>query len=189
MRDIKELANSLIEIGVIQRDSSLQDWAWVVRLSQSCERAWNQSGRQAARALAQESTDLPTLRRGLLDGNELVRTKVLHLLSLWNPSEVIKDLNRALEKDPCPVVRHEAAYFLGMTHDIAAVEPLTISMVNDENELVRHEAAEAIGELGLSAGIPRLAEAHLDASDLVRKTAEIAMENIRLSQQSNDVSP
>jgi HEAT repeat protein len=152
----------------------LDDWSWVVTLAQSCERIWNDHGRGQAKVFAKEKAELSTLRRGLQESTELERTKILYIMSLWDSPEVVNDLSVALQFDPCPVVRHEAAYFLGLTHDTAAIEPLGRSMLKDEDELVRHEAAEAIGELGLSEGLLWLERGRTDDSQLVRRTVAIA---------------
>jgi HEAT repeat protein len=157
------------------------EWHWVVRLAQSCERLWNERGRGAAKEFARKNIELNVLRHALLHGSELVRTKVLHLMSLWNSPEVLSDLSHALRNDPCPVVRHEAAYFLGLTHELGALEALGFSMLNDCDEIVRHESAEAIGELGLAEGLPWLERAQVDESQLVRRTVEIAQSHIQLS--------
>ena len=158
-----------------------QHWIAIVSLAQTCERIWNDSGRNAATHFALKNTDLATLRAALQEGDELVRTKALHLMSFWPSEEVISDLSVALQCDPCPVVRHEAAYFLGITHEPNALTALGNSMLTDGDELVRHEAAEAIGELGIVEGLFWLNKARTDSSALVRKTVQIAETYIQSS--------
>jgi HEAT repeat protein len=68
-----------------------------------------------------------------------------------------------------------------MTHHVSAIDGLGGSMLSDRDELVRHEAAEALGEIGLAEALPWLEQARGDASSLVRRTVEIAENNIQLN--------
>jgi deoxyhypusine monooxygenase len=107
-------------------------------------------------------------------------------MSLLPPATVTEDFSLVLQSDECPVVRHEAAYYLGTTHSERAVKALGESMLNDPDELVRHEAAEALGELGLPSGEAWLRHASADPSSLVRRTVEIALQHIAL--KSSDLN-
>jgi HEAT repeat protein len=163
------------------------DWSWVIKAAQTCENLWNQNGRASAKSFAEGSVSLPALRTALVEGNSLVRTKTLHIMSLLNPLLVLEDINSILRTDPCPVVRHEAAYFLGTMRNQEAVQSLGEALLHDNDELVRHEAAEAIGEIGLATGLEWLKKSYADSSELVRRTVEIAELHITLNQNgAND---
>jgi HEAT repeat protein len=151
---------------------------WVVEVAQKCEEIWNDSGRTAARRFAEENTALGDLRRSLTNGNSLERTKALYLMSLWEPSIVLEDFWTTLNTDSCPIVRHEAAYFLGTMRTQQAIDYLGQALLTDTDELVRHEAAEAIGEIGSELGLSWLQEAARDQSPLVVQTVNIAVNHI-----------
>lgn len=105
-------------------------------------------------------------------------------MSLLEPSEVIDDFNSVLKFDSCPIVRHEAAYFLGTSQFKGAVDCLGEALIGDGEELVRHEAAEALGELGIKSGQRWLDKASHDPSELVRRTVEIAIAHINSKNSS-----
>jgi HEAT repeat protein len=153
------------------------------RIALRCEQIWNERGKTAACEYANQNTNLESLREGLASGDELTRTKVVYLLSLLEPKEVALELQHVLRFDECPIVRHEAAYFIGTMHFAEATEALGRSLMEDTNELVRHESAEALGELGLQAGLPWLKKAANDPSPLVRRTIEIAERHIALKTE------
>lgn len=155
------------------------------RLALRCEQLWNESGKLSASNFARQTADLHSLREGLRVGDSLTRTKIVYLLSLLKPSDVSHDLAEVLRADDCPVVRHEAAYFLGTMHFDGAVDSLGKSLLRDPHELVRHEAAEALGELGSENGLVWLERATSDPSPLVRRTIEIAVRHIALKSNSS----
>ncbi|HKU73789.1 MAG TPA: HEAT repeat domain-containing protein [Pyrinomonadaceae bacterium] len=181
MHELSESTPRNNDLGLEKLTAMCVDWSWIVSLAQRCESIWNKSGRDAAKQFATSEITVEVLRKALAAGDALVRTKVLHMMSLWKSNEVLADLTAALRSDPCPIVRHEAAYFLGITRDPAAISALGHSLINDADELVRHEAAEALGETGLKEGLIWLEQARTDVSPLVRKTVEIAETYIGLS--------
>jgi|SRR5579864_3317627 HEAT repeat protein len=148
-------------------------------IAEECERIGSIQGVSAARKLAESHTHLGRLRSALRCKSGVVRRKVMYLLCIHEPEQVLGDIALVLANDPCPVVRHEAAFFLGALKLHGAVTHLEKALLNDEEEIVRHEAAEALGDLGDIDALPALERALQDHSFVVRRTVEMAIEQLR----------
>lgn len=112
-------------------------------------------------------------------GNEIVRRKCLGLMIYFDQVDAANELVRVLLYDKCPVVRHEAAYFLSVLKYSETVPALIQALQNDPEDLVRHEAAEALGDMHADSARPALAAALSDSSDVVTRTARIALSQLQ----------
>lgn len=81
-----------------------------------------------------------------------------------------------LRHDADPIVRHEAAFWLGELGDPKATEALAAALMNDRSPIVRHECAEALGWIPTEASKNALQKALDDADEVVRKTAKISLD-------------
>jgi len=142
-----------------------------------CQRIAEESGVIASRRRVRDLVTFKDIRTALTHEDSGIRIKALHLLSIWHTTDARDAIASALLSDSCPIVRHEAAFFLTSFRDAAAMNSLAIAARTDAEELVRHEAAEALGELGLPDVGQLLGETSTDASALVRTTARIAAQN------------
>ena len=86
-------------------------------------------------------------------------------------------LRSVLQKDPSPVIRHEAAFKLGSSKSKKAVKPLIESIINDPSDLVRHESLEALGDLGIKTKevIELLSRYKKHKNEFIRDTAHMAL--------------
>src|ERR1051326_1259942 len=135
MHELSESTPQNNDIGMGELTAMCVNWSWIVSLAQCCEDVWNTSGRDAAKQFATSNITVEVLREALTGGDSLVRTKVLHIMSLWKSNEVWANLIGALRSDPCPIVRHYAAFFLGITPHRAAISALGHSLINDADDL------------------------------------------------------
>jgi len=92
--------------------------------------------------------------------------------------QAVPSLCRPLQKDPSPLVRHEAAFALGQLGFKSAVPALLEAMKNDESVLVRHECAVALGSIGDERSRNGLVEALDDPNEDVRLSAECALADL-----------
>ena len=157
-------------------------WAEIVQLAERAERAHERDGRVAARELVLPSVSYEAVVQAARSGNELTRRKSLGLLHCWNAVAAAQELVRVLRHDSCPVVRHEAAYYLATLRRPETIGALTTALREDPVELVRHEAAEALGDMGAVDAIPALREALNDESQIVVRTVRIALQQLSESQ-------
>ena len=157
------------------------DYRDLLALADECAQVASINGIFQARKLAESNTHLDRLRSALQCGSGTVRRKVMYLLCIYEAEQVIGDIASVLTNDPCPIVRHEAAFFLGALKTHEAVAALERALLTDEEEIVRHEAAEALGDLGDRDALPALEQALQDQSFVVRRTAEMAIEQLRLA--------
>jgi deoxyhypusine monooxygenase len=155
-----------------------------VTLAHDCELMWNDRGRTNARGYALMNVGIADLIDTLGSSDRLLRVKALFVLSFFETSLIIEAVKNTLKNDECPIVRHEAAYFLGNMQCQEAIDCLGEALINDQNEIVRHEAAEALGEIGTAAAIFWLQKAKLDPSNIVRDTVLIA-ESLVKSRNEN----
>ena len=81
-----------------------------------------------------------------------------------------------LRSDSDPIVRHEAAFWLGEMGDPEATQALAEAAVKDTSPLVRHECVEALGWIPTEASKKALQKALQDRDEAVRKTAEISLD-------------
>ena len=112
-------------------------------------------------------------------GNEIVRRKCLGLMIYFDQGDAANELVHVLIHDSCPVVRHEAAYYLSVLKRSETVPALIQALQNDPEDLVRHEAAEALGDMHAEAARFALATALSDSSDVVVRTAKIALSQLQ----------
>lgn len=154
--------------------------SWIIDLAEECELACDLNGKAVALAIAKSRTDMTRLRDALRSGDSLTRRKSMHVMSLWPADEILFDLCEVLRTDTCPIVRHEAAYYLASLKTIEAADALIDALFHDRNALVRHEAAEALGDLGEPSILEALERASTDEDDIVRRTVAIAIAQIRL---------
>ena len=82
---------------------------------------------------------------------------------------------RCLKQDPDPVVRHEAAFWLGELGDKDATDALADAALHDRSPLVRHESVEALGWIPTTASRNALEKALNDGDENVRNTAVISL--------------
>lgn len=162
-----------------QRDSSP-----VLEVAHKAELLYEAAGKIAARNLVLSCLDFDSVLAGVQSGDELTRRKSLSLLEFWDAGRAAAELVRVLRFDPCPIVRHEAAYFLATLKRAETVAPLIEALLNDGNELVRHEAAEALGDMGATTAISALEQVVLkDASEVVVRTARISIQQLSFIRQ------
>src|SRR5438876_11280970 len=83
-------------------------------------------------------------------------------------------LARALQEDPSPLVRHEAAFALGQLELKSAVPALLQAMSRGVSALVRHESAVALGSIGDERGLGGRIWRVADSDDRVRVSAGVA---------------
>lgn len=152
---------------------------WVYKLARDCEALCTSSGRTAAEAAARGRVAFDELDLVYQTTGASTRRQVLHLLSLLPCDESLPRICAALARDKCPIVRHEAAYYLGQLRDHRGVNPLVAAMRCDPDALVRHEAAEALGDMGATQAYDALAEACGDPSEVVRRTAAMARHQLK----------
>ncbi len=112
---------------------------------------------------------------------------IFHLL-FDDSNKSIDILNKVLEKDPSPIVRHEAAYILGEKENKLAVKPLIDAIESDTHKIVIHEAALALANLG-KLGYPeseKILQHLLDHPDGdVADTAQIAIQRLQMKLNSS----
>jgi deoxyhypusine monooxygenase len=104
------------------------------------------------------------------------RIYALRALAKGGSSTRITDLIRVLTEDPEPVVRHEAAFWLGEVGTSQAVDALIHALQNDNSPLVRHESAEALGWIPTEQSRQALQKALADPDETVRNTARISLD-------------
>ncbi len=75
-------------------------------------------------------------------------------------------------------VRVRAAAVVGTLHERTGLAALETALAGDANPEVRRNAAWALGELGDASARPALTAALIDASGLVRKTAQTALSRL-----------
>src|SRR4051794_35771167 len=97
---------------VIQFDSiaTPSDDSSVLEVAHKAELLYEAAGKIAARELVLSCLDFEFVLETVRSGNELSRRKSLSLLEFWDADLAAAELVRVLRSDPCPVVRHEAAY-------------------------------------------------------------------------------
>ncbi|MBI4021465.1 MAG: HEAT repeat domain-containing protein [Candidatus Aenigmarchaeota archaeon] len=104
------------------------------------------------------------------------RIYALKLLGSEGGSDRVRQaIIAALHHDPDPIVRHEAAFWLGELGDPEATDALAHALRNDPASIVRHEAAEALGWIPTTASRRALEAALQDPDQVVRKTAQISL--------------
>ena len=108
-------------------------------------------------------------------------------MTVLRPRKVIDELATILRRDTCPVVRHEAAYFLGTLKRRQVIAPLCDALAKDPDTLVQHEAAEALGDLGFAEAKLALENAKCSKSRAVRFTAQIALVQIGSAHSQGSV--
>lgn len=115
---------------------------------------------------------------------------IFHLL-FDESDEAIKILDRTLQNDPSPIVRHEAAYILGEKDNKLCVEPLIRAIQNDNHKIVIHESLLALANLG-KIGFPESEEIirsqQLNVDPDVVDTAEIALQRFRMKMDNETIS-
>ena len=152
--------------------------ARVVELAELAEATVEDFGKAAAREIVISALIFSVVLDAVRDGDELTRRKALGLLHYWDPARAACELVTALHSDPCPVVRHEAAYYLATLKRPETIAALEAALRNDPIDLVRHEAAEALGDMGAASAIAALRAAMDDPSDVVARTARISIQQL-----------
>jgi HEAT repeat protein len=153
-------------------------WSRIRDIAERAEAVYEAHGRAAAREIVLSAIGYEVVRDAVHNGDELTRRKSLALLYCWDAKLAAQHLVHVLRSDPCPVVRHEAAYYLGLLNQPETLEPMMTSLREDSAELVRHELAEALGDMGAVAAIPAIQAALSDTSDIVSRTARIALQQL-----------
>jgi HEAT repeat protein len=87
-------------------------------------------------------------------------------------------LRSVLQKDPSPLVRHEAAFAIGCVGDNACLPVLRGALTSDKSFLVRHEVAMALSELGGKPEIEILRSGLADRSREVVISCRVAIQRI-----------
>jgi len=100
------------------------------------------------------------------------------MLADMKREDAIPALASALQEDPSPLVRHEAAFAMGQLEFKSAVPSLLEAMAKDESVLVRHESAVALGSIGDERARPGLISALEDIDEDVRLSAEVALADL-----------
>lgn len=108
----------------------------------------------------------------------VLRIHAVCMLADIKNEQAVPSLCRPLQKDPSPLVRHEAAFALGQLGFKSAVPALLEAMKNDESVLVRHECAVALGSIGDERSRNGLVEALDDPNEDVRLSAECALADL-----------
>ena len=105
-----------------------------------------------------------------------IRLYCLKLLGREGGGETVRQaLISALQHDESPVVRHEAAFWLGELGDREATAALAHASQRDPAPLVRHESLEALGWIPTEESRAALETALHDPDETVRKTAAISL--------------
>jgi HEAT repeat protein len=151
------------------------DVALIVELAELAEATYDTKGKEATRNLVVTTVSYDAVRSAIRLGDELTRRKSLGLLHYFDPKIAARELVDALRGDPCPIVRHEAAYYLATLKRPETVQPLIEALRTDPVDLVRHEAAEALGDMGATYALSALNQALNDSSDTVVRTVRIAI--------------
>ncbi len=114
------------------------------------------------------------------EGDESTRYKVLTELIDMHYHAAPELLVEALQKDPSPLVRHEAAFGLGALRQRSCIHALVRAMLHDQNLMVRHEAAIALADIGDETTLGALERATRDECPEVVSSARYALQNVRL---------
>lgn len=146
------------------------------------EREFNRAGRDAASDVVRRACTLGDILWAVSHAAQAARVKALLLLSYADTDALEKVSIDILTADASPVLRHEAAYFLGTRASDNAVHALASALRGDADDLVRHEAAEALGEHRTTAARAVLLEALADPSERVRETVTIALQHVESCQ-------
>lgn len=150
----------------------------LAELAESAESVQTAEGFRAARDFVVcQSHEADAVRASTCD-NSLFRRKALSLLVYWGSARSAMALISALREDTCPIVRHEAAFYMAFWGQDDFVKPLCEAMLHDPEPLVRHEAAEALGDMGANEARRALEAALSDCSDIVVRTATIALSQL-----------
>ena len=104
-----------------------------------------------------------------------------------NASRIL--LTSVLQKDPSPLVRHEAAFAIGCVGDEGCLPVLSGALTGDKSFLVRHEVAMALSELGGKNEIKVLKRGLRDRSREVVISCRVAIQRIseRLKSDRTDL--
>jgi HEAT repeat protein len=110
--------------------------------------------------------------------DECTRFSVANSLSSVqnNVSRIL--LTSVLQKDPSPLVRHEAAFAIGCVGDKGCLPVLRDALTADTSFLVRHEVAMALSELGGGEDIRVLKKGLSDKSREVAISCRVAIQRI-----------
>lgn len=169
---------SQLRIG--QSANVLNDWLWLCELGDQCNEFYQNAGREAARNHVSRFLTTEAFQRALRCPHAVIRRRAVHLALLMPREEAISGLEEVLIHDACPVVRHEAAFYLGALGAKEALKVLIDAMLRDPDPLVRHEAAEALGDMKAEEARGELYLAVRDGCEAVKRTATIALQQLDL---------
>jgi len=175
------MTSTVKDLGADQGQGSLGE---LISVAVEVESLSLRSGVAIAGKVARARVSIAELSHALHCHNALARIKALSLISYFENSESLPLFAMVLQDDPSPVVRHEAAYFLGMSGAEDAAEHLGLALSRDVSNLVRHEAAEALGEHGSGRAAYWLRRALNDPVDEVAETAAVALERLQAPRLS-----
>jgi HEAT repeat protein len=83
---------------------------------------------------------------------------LLRLANQGATAETLATVIKALEHDPDPMVRNQAAMALGALGDSQALPALISAMTHDEHPTVRIQATQAAGQIGGESAVQALGE-------------------------------
>ncbi len=108
------------------------------------------------------------------------RIQILFKLMTIDSDEAIDAIYNSLLKDPCRVVRHEAAFCLGEFQNKKATNLLIDAIKKEPTSMVIHEGLFALGTTGDKDTLPFI-QSYLDHKDyIVSESARIAIDRINL---------
>jgi len=122
--------------------------------------------------------------------DECTRFSVTNSLASVHNSVSRMLLSSVLQKDPSPLVRHEAAFAIGCVGDEACLPVLKNSLTGDKSFLVRHEVAMALSELGGRDEMIVLEKGLEDKSKEVVISCRVAIQRISEKlEQAGEMAP
>jgi deoxyhypusine monooxygenase len=117
--------------------------------------------------------------------NSIEEDKIQSIFALMNIADTasLNAIIKVLEKDDCPVVRHEAAFALGETASKISIEALKKSCLNDKDTIVIHECLLAIGTMG-DKSEKEFIEKFINNPDfIIKQTAKIALQRLNYTKK------
>ena len=130
--------------------------------------------------------------RLLADPRQQLHRRFRALFTLRNTvscTASLQAISDVLERDSCPLLKHECAYCLGQMRDPAADAVLARVLRNEaEHPMVRHEAAEALAAIGSESSIGVLEAYRCDPVPAVAHTCILALDSLKGGDVKSRVS-
>ncbi|MFP4402228.1 MAG: HEAT repeat domain-containing protein [Candidatus Nanoarchaeia archaeon] len=108
------------------------------------------------------------------------RIQIMFQLMKHDTSENARAIYQRFTQDPCPIVRHEAAFCLGEMSSDEAYSYLSKGIFEQEYPIAIHEALFALGTTGREEALDVLNEFVNDENYIISQSAVIGKEKIEL---------